>query len=401
MKILQIIPMFSVIEPFGGSHIVIYQISKALVKRGHEVTIYTSDIKNPHTLKREKKNVEVIDGIKIIRFKNLNSIFSRITKTVITPGMVNTLDKEIHNFDIIHLHEPRNFQHLLVHKYSNKKSVPYIIQAHGVLPIVKPQQSLKKIYDRFCRDKLLKDASAVIALTNTEAQQYKSVGVCDDKIKIVPNGIDLSEFKNLPSKGEFRRKYGLKENHKLILYLGRIDETKGLDLLSKAFRYVSETLNEARLIIVGPDDGYTQSLKRLIKSLNIEEKVLLTGPIYGKDKEESCTLKSEVYIDSDVHVLFRSWEPFGITILESCACGTPVICSTGCGIADVIDGQAGIAIPYSEDELAKALLHILSDDKKRQIFGEKGKSLVHNKFNWSRIAEQLESIYENCIPISN
>ena len=197
---------------------------------------------------------------------------------------------------------------------------------------------------------------------------------------------DLSEFDNLPERGEFRTKYGLDANQKIILFLGRIHRIKGLDLLIKVFSDLAKFLDDVKLVIAGPDDGYLTSLKKLVADSEISEKVLFTGPLYGQEK-----LKA--YVDADVYILPSFYETFPMTLLEAMACGTPVIVTDRCGIADVINGQAGLVVPYDKDQLRDALLHMLSDDQMRLRFGEKGKLLVREKFNWEKIAEQVEGVY--------
>ena len=73
---------------------------------------------------------------------------------------------------------------------------------------------------------VLNNASNLFALTETESEQYKTMGIDEDKITIIPNGIDLNEFQDLSEKGEFRKKYDIKTDEKIILYLGRIHKTK-------------------------------------------------------------------------------------------------------------------------------------------------------------------------------
>jgi len=179
----------------------------------------------------------------------------------------------------------------------------------------------------------------------------------------------------------------LNDNQKIILYLGRIYKIKGLDLLARAFADIVKDLSDVKLVIVGPDDGYLPVLKRVIKELEAEEKVLFTGPLYGKDKLEA-------YIDADVYVLPSVYETFPMTVLEACACGTPVVVTDRCGIADTINGQVGLVVPYERDQLSSAISRILSNDELRQQFGEKGRLLVREKFNWSKIVDQLEDIYQ-------
>jgi glycosyltransferase involved in cell wall biosynthesis len=248
----------------------------------------------------------------------------------------------------------------------------------------------KRIFDKLWGYSILRDAAKLIALTGVETRQYRSMGVSEGKIEIVPNGIDLSEFENLPPRGEFRAKYGLAKNQKVVLFLARIARIKGPDLLVKSFADLSTSLNETKLVIAGPDDGYLSSLQKLIAGLDIGDRILFTGPLYGREKLEA-------YVDADVYVLPSFYETFPVSVLEAFACGTPVIVTDRCGIADVVSGQAGLAVPYDKDQLKDALLQMLGDAKMRQEFSEKGKLLVREKFNWEKIAGQIERLYLGCL----
>ena len=380
MKILQVLPFFTPAR--GGSVIAPYSLSRELSKLGHEVTIITTDFEFNKEYARTLEKI----GIKVIPFHCIVNV----KLFLISPGMKKWLKENIKNFDVIHMHNFRSYQNSIVYKYASKYDIPYILQAHGSLPRITEKQGLKKLYDWVWGYRILKDATKVIALTPTEAEQYKSMGVSEDKIEIIPNGIDLAEFENLPPKGEFRQKYGLNDNEKVILYLGRTHQIKGIDLLVKAFTDLSKEIDDVKLVIVGPDDGYLPRLKKLIKELQIENKVLLTGPIYGKDK-----LKA--YIDADVFVLPSVYETFPNTVIEACACGVPVVLTNRCQIADIIDGQAGLVVPYDKKELGKAIMRILNYEDLRQEFSERGKMLVREQFCWEKIGKRLEMVYESCL----
>jgi glycosyltransferase involved in cell wall biosynthesis len=383
MRILQVIPYFFPAEAYGGPVQSSNHLSKELVRRGHQVIVYTTDAMNSST--RQKVRYLEMEGRKVHYFRNLSNNLAW-HGLFLAPAMVFQLRKEIGTFDVIHLQDYRNFQNIVVHHYAKKCGVPYVVQARGELVTFFQRGRLKKVFDRLWGCKILKDASRAIAVTPTEVEQYKSMGVSQDKIEIVPNGIDLSEFDDLPQRGEFRVKYDLEANQKVILYLGRINWIKGLDLLASAFADISKSSNDVKLAIVGPDGGYLPALKKLIKELGIEGKVLFTGPLYGRHKLEA-------YVDADVYVLPSLYEIFGITLLEALACGTPVIVTDRCGIASIIDGQAGLVTPCDKEQLAGTLSHMLSDDRMRREFGERGKLLVREKFNWEIIAEQIENIY--------
>jgi len=144
MKILQMIPAFYPARAYGGTVEVAYHLSKELVRRGHEVTVYTSDTLDKYH--RQKDKVSEFDGIKVYYFKNLSNRLAW-HRLIFTPSMPPQLSKEIEKFDIIHLHGARNFQNILAHHYSKKYGVPYVLQAHGSLPRIMAWQGLKWVYD--------------------------------------------------------------------------------------------------------------------------------------------------------------------------------------------------------------------------------------------------------------
>ena len=385
MNILQVSSYFFVDWAKDKPVETIYGLSKALVKRGHKVAIYTTDAFN-----KEQKAVSPfktlnVDGIEVLEFRSLASQLGKKTRIYYSPSMTPMLAKQVPKFDIIHLHEYRTFQNIIAHRYAKKYRIPYVLQAHGSLPTSFQRGGLKRAFDAVWGHRILNDASKVIAVTKMEAQQYHTMGVDENKIEIVPNGIDLSEFENLPERGEFARQHNL-DGQRIVLFLGRINKIKGLGLLAKAFAELTKNLENVKLVIVGPDDGYLSTLKKVVADLGISDKVLFPGPLYGREK-----LKA--YVDADVYVLPSVYEIFGITVLEACACGTPVIVTDRCGLADIINNQAGLVVPYDSEQLRIALLRVLSDNKAKLQFGEKGKQLVREKFNWEKIAERVEGLY--------
>ena len=137
--------------------------------------------------------------------------------------------KDIKNFDIIHLHDISTLS-LIVAYYAKNYDIPYIVHAHGSIPFL--HSNKRNIIGRMSFSLLerpnLCNASKVIALTKTEMKQYIDIGVKRNRIEIVPNGLDVSEFVDLPSYGEFRKKFKIGIDEKIILYVGRLNESKGL-----------------------------------------------------------------------------------------------------------------------------------------------------------------------------
>lgn len=174
-----------------------------------------------------------------------------------------------------------------------------------------------------------------------------------------------------------------------MLYLGRIHRIKGIDILVRAFAEVIEKLDNVSLVVVGPDDGYLGELEALIRVLKIENNVLIIGPLYGRDNLEA-------YVDADVYVLPSRYEIWGITVFEAMACGTPIILTENCGIAEHFKDKAGLVVKTDSLNLQEALLEMLMNREKQKIFRENCKTVMQ-KFNISETVSRLEKVYEELL----
>jgi glycosyltransferase involved in cell wall biosynthesis len=385
LKILQVISSFPPAYAYGGPLQAAYGMSRELVSRGHKVTVFTTDVCDAHSRFKPAQNPVDMDGIRVYRFRNVNNRLAQ-KNLPLAPAMFTALRRQAKDFDLVHLHEYISSQALFTRYFCRKYRIPYILQPHGSLPVIFEKQSLKRIYDKVWGRRLLADAEKVIALNQMEAEQFKGRGINEESIEIIPNGINTAEFKNLPPRGEFRKKHQLNSDQKLILYLGRIHRIKGLDLLSRAFARLPQDFSQVTLVIAGPDNGYLATLKELIGKLGIKENVFLIDALYGRDKLAA-------YVDADAYVLPSAYETFPVTVLEALACGLPVITTKRCGIADIV-AKAGYVVPREEDCLQDALLEVLRDGKSRERFGEAGKKLVRQKFSWGVVVTKLEAVYQ-------
>ena len=261
MNILHITTTFYPAWAYGGIARVSYELCKELADRGHNVTVFTTDVYDRNNRVRHDDGHAIVDGINVCRFRNISNLLAW-KRIHMPPSSILAAKQRIEDFDVLHFHGFESVLHVSSHYYAKKYGIPYVLQAHGSLVNYSQRGNLTRLFDKVWGYRILKDATRLIALTSTEAEQYKNIGIGDDKIDIVPNGINLSEFESLPKRGEFRKKYGLNNNQKVILYLGRIHKIKGLDLLAKAFAGIARHFDDAKLVIVGPDDGYLASLKR-------------------------------------------------------------------------------------------------------------------------------------------
>lgn len=375
MKILQVISYFN--PKFGGDVNVVFNHSKHLVKKGHEVTILTTDFDFDNKYAKAIRD----EGVKVIPFHCMLNwgLF------LYSPSMKSWVNKNIKFFDIVHMHNFRSYQNNVVHHYAKKNNVHYILQAHGsVLPFI-TKQRLKKVYDLVWGKKILNNATKLIALTKSEVKQYIQMGVGENRIEVLPNGINLSEYDSLPKRGCFRGKYDIKENEKIVLYVGRIHKSKGIKLLVEAFTDLTKQLNNVKLVFVGADDGYQQQLNQLINELGISDKILFTGFV---DNQE----KISAFIDSDVFVTPKFYG-FPITFLEACMCGIPIVTTTDGDTLDWLNDKVGYITNYDKNHLQNTIFEILKNNELIRRFRIEQNKLVKEKFNWIEITGEFEKIY--------
>lgn len=392
MRILQVTNFFKPSWEAGGPTRVVYEISKKLVDDGHEVTVYTTD--GYKSRLDVEKNVPLnVDGIKTYYFRNLSSYLAKAMVLPIPYYAPLIIKENIKSFDIIHIHEYRTLLGVMVHYYAKKYNIPYVLQAHGtVLPFFE-RQYLKNVFD-ILFGSLLFDSKKLIALTENESEQYLMMKANKNQIEIVPNGINFLQYLDLPCKGLFKKKYSIKKEEKVVLYLGRIHKIKGIDLLVNSFSKLVQKFDNLKLVIVGPDDGYMSILNKQIESLNINDKVLFAGSLYDRDKLEA-------YVDADIYVLPSHSEGFPTTVLEACACGTPIIISEGCRITDIVENKVGYVTSFEENDLCNLMFELLYNDELRNKFGNNGRKLVKEHFDWSIICKKIENLYLECICAKN
>jgi glycosyltransferase involved in cell wall biosynthesis len=357
------------------------------------VTIYTTDVGPVHRVDDRDKITSDRD-VDIRYFRCVNNWTAKTFRFLFSPEMQSAFAAEIENFDIIHTHESRGFPNLCVWHYARKHAIPYVLEARGTLPTALPQQQkmyvlAKSLSDRIIYHRVVKDASKVIALTQSESLAYERLGVEKRNIEVIPNAIDRAYFEKLPARGEFRQRYGIKNEEKIILFLGRIHETKGLALLVRAFYDLNKEENDVRLVIAGPDGGYLGRLQEHIQHLGIAHLVLLTGPLYDRAKVEA-------YVDADVYVQPSSYDAFPLSPLEACACGTPTIVTNRCGVAERIKDVAYV-IDYDTDQLRSAMRDLVNSADLRSEMGRKSRTMVRELYSAENIVDDLEKLYYACL----
>lgn len=389
MRILHIIPYFYPAWAYGGTCRAAWELARALVRDGQEVVVYTTDALDSHS--RAKPAYEVVDGVEIHRVRNLSNHLSwgRLFLPLKFGGQLRGALQWAH---VAHLHEFRSYQNAVALPLMDRLRVPFVLTAQGGLPRIMGRNLLKAIYDRFVGQRILRNARRLHALNQMEYEQFIELGVQPERIAILPNGVDLDEYHELPPVNGFRQRFDIQTDAPIVLFLARVNKIKGVDFLINSFNEVRRVLPEAILVVVGPDDGYLPQVKRMVQTMGIGAWVRFTGYLDGADKLEA-------YQAASVYVLPSTYEMFAITLLESLACGTPIIATDRVGLADFVrQNDLGSIVTYGDvqglrDEILRILGHP-HDVQRRAVYG---REYVLANFGWDRIAENWLNVYEACV----
>jgi len=322
MKILHVIA--SCDPKTGGPVEGIKQFNKIYKKLNIKANIVTNDDPNENFLKKK-------DLPKVIATGPIPNIYKLLNN--FNPKLYYWLNQNIKNYDYVIIDGIWQFHNYAVYKNAMKFNIPYFVFPHGMLdPWFNENYFFKKIkkiiYWHFIQHRILTNAKKVLFTTKLESDlAKKSFKPYKINQTVLGYGIQGNPF--LKSRENlFFKKYKILKDKKILLYLGRITEKKGLDLLISAFSQVREP--EMHLVIVGNNDNqYAKKMNYLINNLKITKFVTWTGPLYNK-------LKWDAYKTASLFCLSSHQENFGISIIEALSSGTPVLITNKINIYKIL-----------------------------------------------------------------
>lgn len=390
MRVLHVISSLN--SRAGGTFTAVRDIAIAQANSGLDVSVCTT-----------YRGVDELLDLEKLRILFLSSGIALYTFKAVSPMLASwKLYKWLNgrrDFDCFHIHGLYRLPTAIAAYLSYKNQIPYLMTPHGSLAPFLYKQSrygywglrLKRLYERVLEKHNLDRASAIHFTSHEEALD---AGVLNIKAPFVvlPIGIDWHSYESLPQFGSFRQQAKLDSNTPLILFLGRVDFKKGIDLLVHSFAQVLKEIPQARLAIVGPDSsGYLQKVHMWCKELKIEKEVIFINHL------EPSQVK-EAYVDANVFILPSYNENFGITVIEAMACKCPVIISDQVNIwREIQNGSAGIIIQLSVDRLTKAVMKILNDPEEAKSMGLSGRILARDQYDWNSIVARFAELYVSII----
>ncbi len=398
MKIVKVMPFFAPASAFGGTVTQADTVCARLAARGHQVRVVTSDLGQAADLPRAQwvsRNGYQVYYAPTKRWHNW--------PPYPPPAMGMPLREALKDADVLTLNVGLTLVNALVRRCAQEAGVPYIYNAEGALC---PQRLRIKgmgkwLFLRLYERRILRDAAALHAVTQKEAGDLAlQLGSAQhgkpDRIHVIANGVDMGDSSQWPdgknggkNGGQgFRQQHGIPPTATVVLFLGRLQKIKGLDLLLEAWAEVARDHEDLHLVIAGPDVDCQARLEQRIAALALGKRVRFVGQV------EHAT-RMAAYRAADVFALTSYSEGLPNAVLEAAAMGLPLWITDRCSVPEVLQFDAGFVGPAEQQPLSQALRAMLKDPDKRQRQGENAQRMARELFAMDAVVTKLENLYRS------
>jgi len=376
---------------WGGPPRVVRNLAAGLARIGVESTIVTlGDRRVPLVEFPEEISVRVCGNALFGYAQGGGAV---LTKLALPPSlkMVHALLTETPRVDLVHLHEIWSAPHMLGALSSWIGRRPYVVSPHGELQgwALAQRSWLKRIAWRLYEKSLLRGASGFHAPTDIELNSIKLSGI-SAPVRVIPNGVDLEYVDGALERTGAPHGPG-SGTHSNLLYVGRLAAGKGLEILLQAVAVVNKELRGASLLLLGPDEqGMWPGLRAFAQQLGINDQVTYLGMI-------NEPYKYNILSSAGVFVLPSSSEGMSMSLLESLACGTPVVVSPNCNITQDELGIAGRVVQPEPTSIAGAVVDILRDRRAYAGMRQSARHLASSRFSSGVVAAQMMKFYKETL----
>lgn len=391
MRPMRILHVLSSLAPrYGGPPQVCLELCQELARRGEEVSIYTTNMDGPRELDVPLQRPVWTNGNGVeVRYFPVQTPRSY----VMSWPFARALRRAIPEQDIVHIHSLYVFPSTIAAYYCRRAAVPYLVRPHGSLDpyLFRRHRGRKWVYERLFEWRNLNRAAAIHYTTQEEEELVRPLGLRARGV-IVPPGVHAERYAEGPSRAAFDEAWPETRGRRVVLYLGRLNFKKGLDLLAKAFGQLARQRDDVHLLLAGPDnDGYGAMVWQWLANEGVLARCSFAGMLLGSRKLMALR-------HADVFVLPSYTENFGIAVVEAMACGLPVVISNRVNIwRDVAAAQAGIVVDCDADELSRALAAVLADPTGGKAMGERARRLVRERFTWGAAADRMLEVYREIL----
>lgn len=355
-------------------------LCEGLADLGCEVTVYTTNANGRGNFGKDVSGPQNVDGINVHYFnRDLqgNYFYSR--------GLAKACHETIECFEVVYIASNWGYPFLPASRASFRANIPYVISPRASFKEVTWRgKFIKKwTYHKLFERLWINRAQLIHYSTHLELNDSSWLNLLP-AIAIIPNPLDLAEFDHLPPRGRMRLIHNIPDEAPVLIYLGRVEPAKGLELAVDALGHISAKYPQCVLVIAGPEEeNHISFLRHRAYDLGIEARVVFTGLLNSMKRLEAL-------VDSDVFIQPSYSENFGMAVLEAMACGLPVAISDQVGLADLVrQEEVGLVTSLDPDQISEAWITLLNDASLRHQMGSKAKQVVHQQFDPSKVASEM------------
>lgn len=381
MRILHVVPSYIPAYRYGGTIRSVHGLCKGLVKLGHDIHVFTTNVDGPSDSDVPLRTPVNIDGVKVWYFPS-----NHLRRLYWSQAMSKVFKLYAKGFDILHLHSIYLWPTWAAARAAHAENIPYIITPHGMLVkelIRRKSRLLKLAWIHLIERHNLEHASSIHMTSKREVDEASRFGFHLPSVFVVPNGVDF-QSSNRYEEGVSASIRKVLKKTPFLLFLGRVSWEKGLDRLIPAL----SNIPDVHLIIAGNDEeNYRTVLEPLADKFDVKNRITFTGPVYGADK--TALLRHAAIV-----VLPSYSENFGIVVMEAMAAGRPVVVTPEVGLADTVqETGAGLVVEGKSEKLGEAIKSLLSKPTELEQMGKRGRKAVEDNFTWDAVARKMEMEY--------
>jgi glycosyltransferase involved in cell wall biosynthesis len=401
LRILHVAPYSGDAWAYGGIPRLVQTLTRGLARRGHYVTLCTTDAgdessrlqkgANPRSQVRAAwPSIRAADNVDLRVFPNVSNRLAYHLQLFLPIGLHRYLSEHARDFDVAHLHACRNIPGVIAARHLRRAGVPYVLAPNGTAPRIERRRFAKRLFDILMGQHIVEGAARVLAVSDAEQQQFERLGIDSRIVRHVPNPVDLDEFSPPPERGRFRAAVGLSTAAAapMVLFLGKLTPRKRVDVLVRAFVRLSN--EQARLVIAGNDMGAGSQIRSLVRRLGLERRTIFTGLLRGRERLEAL-------IDASVVVYPSEDEIFGLVPLEALLLGTPVIVAGDSGCGEVVSriGGGQLVASGDVDGLTGAIQRVLDSPSVWQT--DAAACRIRAAYSGDVVCAELERVYEEMV----
>jgi len=396
MRILYVTPAYKPAYRMGGPIVSMAAVAERLARKGHEVTVATTNANLDEDLDVPLDRFVEIEGVNVRYFRRTEPLrrwlpfvpyVSRSMGYAYSPAMKDGLEALVPRHDLVHVQMPFVYPTYAAARAAFRHGKPLFYHQHGnYLPTHLARRRRKKdFYLALVEKRLMRRATALIALTEAERVAFRSLAP-ETPCWIVPNGVDVPAD-DPGAVDRVRVRHGIPLGATLILFLARLHPWKGIDELIGAWAAMQPAHPDVYLVAAGVDEcGAERRWRPIAEKTGFSDRLVFAGVVSGQ-------AKADLLHRADLFCLPSSGEGLSIAVLEALAHSTAVMLSPGCNMPELERAGAGVIVPKDCLAMTRALEDLVRDRDRLRTMGQAGRDIAVRDYSWDTVTNRLIELY--------